>query len=443
MRRNKITIILLTITLLLSNLPVSAFGETEVPERFPNLTITVSEASPDCQHVDTLKDKQLSVTITKDLDPEVSITIPLTYIPELWEFVAQDHYENPSMSVILEDFTENLPKSETDTTQDSPDSPVTLSQKMLEGNEYTGGDKEALSKGYTITLNGLEDDDHYTDFEYLVYVETAESLWDSFEQTVQQMREMGGEAYADYEMPETFSKMQDDYANICGYDSFLDMLKDSGYTQDEIQQELTRNAQMDLLLEELRSGTFEGYLSFLGLLNCDCPELKYYEIYHEYYKLKDGKYTLVGRTQDGEPDDVYETPVLEAPVGTVIRAEDYIQCEYDNETYEYVGSYESWVVWEEDGNPSWDINKCDQFTIEEYDDEGLVLRYVLEEKESIPPTEDSSNEPSDNIDENTSEEQVTDNEVSPPTGDKSAIALYTLLLSFAAAGLFLKRKLQL
>ncbi len=136
-------------------------------------------------------------------------------------------------------------------------------------------------------------------------------------------------------------------------------LTDGEFTQEDIAEIQALIVEVDELLAYLKSEEYTGTV-FAGVyMECDCPVTVTYDIYHQYFKEIDGKMILAGTksygSEDGmanfpgmEPEDIfdyeYERYGYKGISGDVIKASDYIQTEFNGETYEYVGSYDDYTL---------------------------------------------------------------------------------------------------
>ena len=225
-----------------------------------------------------------------------------------------------------------------------------------------------------------------------------------------------------------------------GVKGLLDeILKEEGSSLDELIAELATEdqelaAQVEELFQEIddtlaymQSDEFPGVLFVGATVSCDCPVKDYYEIFHEYYKNVDGNLELIG----------FEFEEYEAYSGTVVKAEDYIKCDYEGVTYEYKGSFDLDVMYEDAYNEyDWSAYELDEGVVDE-EFWGLLLRYEIieeiseEEEENIP----AETLPTD-IDDQNNEVIITDKNAAPATGDAQNVGFY-FVISATALGIIL------
>lgn len=204
-------------------------------------------------------------------------------------------------------------------------------------------------------------------------------------------------------------------------------------------------AQVRVLFEEIdntiaymQSDEFPGLLFVGASLSCDCPENNYYQIIHEYYKNINGELVYVDCTV--EDYEEFE--------GAVIKAQDFIKCEYDGVMYEYKGSFDYAVMFEDVYfEYDWSEYAMDEFVVGDEDVCGLVLRYEIVEEAG---TEEDQKDNMDKapVDENTHDDTaeqekdllITDKTAAPETGDIQNIGLYVAAAVGALGVIVLKLK---
>jgi len=443
MKLRKILVSLLAVLMLVSSVQAVAFaGEagTEDGKNNPNFSADVSLSNGDCVEFETLKKAELSITLTKDEDPAMTITAPVVYDEELETFSTEAYIEGEAMESILAELSARqsgyLKKSMEEAAGDIDESePIAEASKLmrmtLSETEEDGEEEYDILEGYTVVLNGLPEGGHYT-CEFLASVENGDTVIFVFEFAKALMKELLKEEYPDVKLEaDTYIGLMDEIAKLEGFETYHDALLAEDYTEEEIAEEMELYIEMDAMLQQARSGAYPATLDLFGVLACECPVMEYYEIYHEYYKEDlDGNRSLVARVAEGDEEGLGFS-ALKGATGSYIRAEDYIQCEYEGRTYEYVNSYDSFTIYDE--KPNWEKDIVTEFKLGDMMYSGMVLRYV--EKE-VPPDPEPVPDIEDDADVEPSEPEADsdqDTEVSPPTGDHTMIGIYIALIVTALA----------
>ncbi len=200
--------------------------------------------------------------------------------------------------------------------------------------------------------------------------------------------------------------------------SALEALMEKKFTDEERAQINKEIADIDAVLNYVRDEKYSGTVIAGVYVTCGCPVSMEYEIIHQYFKEVNGKMKLAGTEQYGPEDGYYS-----GFTGDMIKAADYIKCEYKGETYEYIGSYDSEAELYDQKDVDefysdedwWSESRMDEFVLDDDDDSpfGLVLRYELKDSAGSGMLADNGN---------------------PQTGDNSFIELYAVLLLISAVG---------
>ncbi len=469
MKRRKICVSVLVLLLMLSSLQLTAFANDEQltggqalgeTEKMSNIVFMAMPENLDCTELETLQDLEAKLVLTKDADPAITAELPLMYEKELGGLIGEAYVEGDAMKTIIADLTAN--QEQYGELLDLDD--LNLNELLEEGEDVLSEDSSTLSKkqmvkklsetleeaveefnifdGYTVTVEGLPE--HFT-VQHMGVVITGDMLLDVFDLLKNLMAEL-------MEIPElkdaqTVQEVLDGFAKSMEYDDFQAMLVDFEMTAEEIAELDTAIAEIEEIFNQAKAGTFESILTDIGILQCTCPILEYYEIYHEYYQEVDGKRTLVKRVAENE--DEWGFSNLTGESGSYIRAEDWIKCEYDGVTYDYVNSYDSMVTFDEE--PNWEEDIVTEFQLGDYlFCSGLVLRYVHVEEPAAPVDEDLDAADEDDgtvSDDCDADDTESDVEAAPLTGDHTPIGLYVALLATAAVAIivlvaYMKRKNQ-
>lgn len=432
MRMKKVLVSLMAALMVISSVQITVFAEETAAQKEEtpkaNFAATIGLMNENCLEYEKLKQAELSVTMTKTADPAVTVTAPIVYDAEVGIFSASTYIEDEAMAVILEELSErqtklleeSMEELFTDEAKDAVEASKMIRNKLSEAEEEVYN----ILAGYTVAVNGLPEGEHYqTDFSAMV--ENGDMVIFVFELSKSLIESLLSEEGKALNLEaDSYIGLMDEIAKMEGFASYEAALLAEGYTEAEIAEEMELYIEMDTLLTQARNGEYPSSLSLLGVLTCECPTVELYEIYHEYYKEDaNGKRTLVARVAEGEPDE-YGEYYLEGESGDYIRAEDFIQCEYEGVTYEYVNSYDSFVIYDE--QPNWKQDIVTEFKLGDMMYMGMVLRYVDKEE---PPAE---MEPVVDLDD-TDVNDGADTEVSPATGDHTPIALYVAILITAIA----------
>ena len=433
MRLRKLCVSIFALLILIASMQVAVFAEegtesTETTMQVPNFVVMVTPENMDCTELETLTGVEAKMVLTKEADPTITVELPLVYDKDLGGFMAASYVESDAMQTILADLAVNqaqyddllnlddlnmdgLDEVNVDEGVELPSAnrlAKTLSETLDEATEEID-----IYQGYKVELQGLPEGGHFT-YEHSGLVLTSELIVEIFD--------FAKELFAEIlEIPEvkdaqTVQEILDALAKMMEYESLEAMLVDFEMTEEEMTQLNAMVALVEDVLAQAKAGTFAGILVDSGYLTCACPDLEYYEIYHEYYKEVNGKRTLVARI--AENSDEWGSSMVTGEAGDYIRAEDWIQCEFDGLTYDYVNSYDSWVMYDEE--PKWDSDIVTEFKLGDFEYSGLVLRYVYVEEPEV--TVDPS--PEDDGD----QELTQQDEEAPLTGDHTPIGLYVALL---------------
>lgn len=411
--------------LMITAIPVTAFAEetASLAEQVPDVTANVLLFNTECLELPNLED-DLSMVISRKTDGSVIAEIPLTTVVDEDGEETTGYWQGIAMDALTDEVMDELIALQGELEMDdiSTYNSVEEADDVLEDIEEEVSD---ILDGFNVTLSGAPEG-HY-EVETIASVMTSEIM----EYVIELLKEVF--AYEmqsenpDYVVPESFSQLIKDY------------LEYAEISLDELAEELgmeallddTTWAEVDEAVEFLCSDEFKGMLVVNAYLDCDCPETISYEVVHEYYKVVDGKKTLVGTASYGplgsEYDDGY---YYEGKTGDLIKAEDYINCEFGGKTYKYVGSYEYFDEYE-----------LSEFTLSGgWDDPyGLILRYELEEdaddNSGVNTGSDKNNQTTDtdNKSGNSDVKVNATNAKAAQTGDHSHLGRYIVLLVAAVA----------
>ena len=413
--------ICVTIMLTLLSLPMSVQAENEDENIYGDAIVTVSVENPECLQIHELEAAQITAVIGLKNKPEFT---PLEIPVEALNMEVND--ENAELSFwlgykektiekafldylsdiqgdIFADISEGL-KEDSDTSQVEDDA-----EEMLD-------EASAVLNEITIELQGLPE--HYKlDMETSSCTIVTNEVVKAIVGIIETLLEL---LYPDINM-ETIG--------IQGL--FDEILKQEGTSLDELIAELAAEdpelagqvrqlfEEIDSTLEYMQSDKFPGILFVGATLSCACPVKEYYEITHEYYKKVDGKLVYVNSEYEDYED--YE--------GKVIKAEDYVKCEYDGIVYEFKGSFNPDVVFEDVYYEyDWSSYALDEITVGDEEIGGLLLRYEIEE-ETDPIVPGEMEEPI-----------MSEKEVAPATGDEQNVRFYLAIVAVAVGVIILTKR---
>ena len=116
MKLRKLCVSVLVLLLLISSMQVTVFAEDEqltggqVPgetEPMSNLVFMAMPENLNCKELESLKDAQAKLIITKDADPTITAELPLSYEGELGGLIGESYVEGEAMKTIIADLTAN------------------------------------------------------------------------------------------------------------------------------------------------------------------------------------------------------------------------------------------------------------------------------------------------------------------------------------------------
>lgn len=377
--KRKICAILLSMTLMMTAFTQVGFADlVDDIKKGPNTIAMVTVENPDCVELVNVKD--LEVRLSKP-SAGINITIPVQNI----------EIEGEVMNVWLGTGKERITDA------------VMKQLADIQGKIDLGGYEETpedivedigdVLEGFDVDILGLPAD-HYT-YGASAFVLTN----DIFKQIVELFKEMIDEYYGEFT---TFKELIESLMKD------LDIsMEDLDPETKAIFQEIIAN--IDPLLAYLTSEDFSGLLICGATLVCACPDIEEYQIQHRYYERIDGKLKLVGIVREGEYDEWYEDYYIKGTYGSKISAKDFLKTDYNGVSYEFIGSYDTDVIYDD---WKWSKYKISTFTLGTDWTDGLILRYVIDKGTTIS------------------------GEKSPDTGDHAPIGIYIALLVTAilAAG---------
>lgn len=409
---------LLAMVMVLTSVQVATFAETD--DHYYNLYGDFVLYNEDCLEMENNKQKKdVKMVITKNEDPSVTVSLPLKFDDEefLEGFWGSDYLDTPEMKTILTDLEENQ-QGQNAKMKAKKNAKAALKNagnkygKKLRTKKSVLSMEEKLFEGYTVSVEGIED--HYKIVEPMGILTTAESFQAEIDETVKMIRDYGGSAYKNYETPDTYTQLMDDFVKaVDGYDSYVDMLKDDELTEKEIEEELEYLKEKDAIYADVKKGEFGGQLDVIGDLECDCPESAYVMITHEYYKVIDGKRTMILSNEEE----------IEVHTGDTVYGKDYAKTTLNDETYELT---ETLSYIERKPTEKLEINKDFLFG-------GLILCYDYVESEDEPAgavSDDDEEKP----DKPKRKPEVVTGEDGPNTGDYTPVGMYLMLLAAATVG---------
>ena len=425
--------ILIVIMMLCSGITVTAFADSEKVTDMPEAVVLVQVSNAECKMVEKMTDLTVDIKLKDGRDV---INVPVERVEAqgddtiaLWLGYSMDKID-AQIKADMAEFQKDYHLGSYEEFMDN-----IFSLLFDAGDAYK--DLMAIFDNYEIVINGIpEDTDHEFKIETSTMLITSTIVSELFDIAVGLLGEL-------------FELSKDETANINNFsdiitllndflieeemleegqdifDLLMESMEDSDISKEELVAAVT---EMDEMLDYLRSEEYTGTV-FAGVyMDCECPYTVEYTIYHQYFKEVDGKMVLTGTVNNGPLnyedkykemfgedftsffDYEFEKYYYECLSNQIIYAADYVQPEFNGETYNYVGSYgSSTLVWPDmsffwtDENDyitldelyaadewwtEYKYNKID-FSDEDYPS-GLVLRYEILE-DSTPDTGDTSN----------------------------------------------------
>lgn len=429
---------MLAMIMLVFSIQITAFAENEdnTSEAVKGDAVAIVEIdNPACAELENLGDLALVVGLKSDSefgieipvkavemgmeDGDAELTLWLGYKEKAIEKEVLDYLAN-LQGDIFEDLYDDDVLDEEWTNEDYTDEEVEDSLDQM----------SALLNEVEISVNGLPEG-HYT-----VDADSSGCMiitQDIVKEIISMIEEMIAMLYPEinFDEIEGFSGLVD--AILAQEETTLDEVISMLAEEDpEFAEEIRQLfAEIDEAIAYMTSDEFPGLLIAGAYLNCECATVEEYEIVHEYYKNVDGELELVGYVYEGEPwfeDSDY--CYLEGMSGQIVKASDFISCEYEGVTYEYVGSYNVDVMYEDTYYEyDWSEYELEEFVLgdEETWIDGLVLRYEIEgERDAVP-------ENTDNVDDEGVVSTADGREAAPQTGDVNQLLIY-LVLTVVSAG---------
>lgn len=370
----------------------------------PKAIAVVTVDNPECILYDQIG-KNLNVTVSIDNGETVIADIPVVKVEEgddedemeLW--LGQD-ISKPFTDDIIAKLTEIQKDIESDIGIDISLDDMTEEEfeKLMEYMDDAEKILEKIFSSYTVTLTGLPADSETHKFEIeaqTLYLSNSmankliafvkEAIGELFELTQDEMNSIT--KFSD--LVTVLEKELKESGLLGENNDIVDVLYDGKATdaeREEFQQTLQK---LDDMVAFVKTEEYKGTVITNVTVTCGCPKSIYYEVIHQYFKVKGNEVSLVGTEMYGPNAGEYK-----GMTGETVSAKDFIHCDYSGETYKYVGSYDSYVVlldqeeiddfYFDDGY--WNEAKLDSFVLS--DDEsvdvpdGLVLRYEFVEEDT-------------------------------------------------------------
>lgn len=431
---------IVTVLILMMTISVPSFADTENNDNdvinVPEAVALVEIENVDCKLINEIGD--LCVKISFASSGETIAEIPVVRVEEtdedmlaLWLGYEPKQKILDSVKQQMENFQKDFHldswaslKGEWEIYGDDDEFEDRLSEMESELNK--------IFSNYTVELTGLpEKDGHEFKTEAGAMILTSE-LTNEF---LQMFKELVGEALKltkeELAQIDSFSSMLDIIeVKLIDMDlldegkdilSLVEELSETKFTEEEKTQFYDEIAQLDEILAYMKSEEYTGTVIAGVYVTCGCPIKIDYLIVHQYFKKSGDKVKLVGTETYG--------PAAEGLylgfTGDTVKAADYINCEYKGETYKYIGSYDSVLEFYDQSEVDefyndekyWAEYAMDEFVInDEFDPDGLVLRYELNEKTA-------------------SEAAVNNNGDSPQTGDDTMLLPYFIIMILSALGM--------
>lgn len=410
--KRKLFVSLLAVMLVMGSLSQTVFADfMDEVKQSSNTVVMVSVDNPSCLELENLKDLKVHLACE---EAGLDITVPVEEFEfdggsmGLWLGYPSEKISDAIMNKLAE------LQDKIDFEEDSGELP-----DMEDAGDIIY-DVENLLTDVKITVEGLPEGHYVVDSSAVIL--THEVFKEAVDLIMEAAKEELGEVNS---FSELFDKLMKEFG--LDLDEILDTSKwteedwaefeEMGITAEDIENIKSLIKNIDPFIEYLTSEEFSGILIANAELTCDCPEVISYCVEHRYYERVNGKLKLVGTVDEGEEDEFY---MLKGIEGTTISAKDFKQAVYKGRTYQYMGSYNDEVLYDD---YKWKEYEQDSFVLGDDDCFGLVLRYVYDKDGSV--SGDSAN----------GSTSTGNGETAPPTGDETPIGAWVLLL--AAAGLAL------
>lgn len=414
--KKKFFVSLLAVMLVIVSLCQIAFADfMDEVKKSPNAVVMVSVDNEDCLELENLKDLKVRVTCP---GAGLDMTVPMEEVQMagetmgLWLGFPSEKISDAIMNKLAE------MQGELDLGELEKDPKLDMTSMEDAGDVIE--DIENLLTEVEITVEGLPEGHYVVDSSAAIL--THEICKAAIDMIMEAAREEFGEVNS---FSELFDKLMEQLG--LDLDEVLDTsawteedwenLEEMGITEADIENIKTLIANLDPLIEYITSEEFSGILIANAYLVCECPQICDYTVEHRYYERVNGKLKLVGTVDEGEEAEAY---ILQGKEGDVIYAEDFKQPVYQGKTYEYLGSYSDYALYDD---YNWKYHRMKSLTLGDYEfGSGLVLRYVYDQDGSgtAGGTAGTSGR--------------GDGQSAPATGDEQPLDIYVLVLA-AALGL--------
>ncbi|WP_338546986.1 hypothetical protein V1225_14200 [Emergencia sp. JLR.KK010] len=414
--RKKLFICLLAVMLVIASLCQTVFADfMDDVKQSPNAVVMVSVDNEDCLELENLKDLKVRLTCP---GAGLDMTVPVEEVQMdgetmgLWLGFPSEKISDAIMNKLAE------MQGELDLGELEEDPKLDMTSMEDAGDVIE--DIENLLTEVEITVEGLPEGHYVVDGSAAIL--THEVCKAAIDMIMEAAREEFGEV-------NSFSELFDKLMKQLGLDldEVLDtsawtqedweILEEMGITEADIENIKTLIANLDPLIEYITSEEFSGILIANAYLVCECPQICDYTVEHRYYERVDGKLKLVGTVNEGEKANNY---YLMGTEGDIIYAEDFKQPVYQGKTYEYLGSYSDYALYDD---YNWKYYRMKSLTLGDYESgSGLVLRYVYDKDGSAAAGSTAGTS------------GKGDGQSAPATGDEQPLGIYVLVLA-AALGL--------
>lgn len=438
------TICILVMMMLISCFTVTSFAATqedgEVP-KVPDAVALVTVDNVNCKVINDIKD--LSVLIKFKDSGKVIANIPVVRVEDYGDDSVALWLGYEPTEAILDDIKDEMSEIQKDLHIPSWKELMKLIQNSSEDEldaylETLEKTLENISGSYTVELTGLpEAADHEYKYEADVMILNSKLVNEILTFCKEIIGELFGMTDAELAKITSFSGMIDaieqefvEMGFLKEGQDLLSWIEESGavnFTAEDKAEIENALAEIDSILAYMKSEAYKGTVIAGVDVKCGCPYLMEYEIVHQYFKVTNGKATLVGTVREGDYKGSESPKVYKEWEGFEVKASDYKNCEYKGNTYHYIGSYDS-------------LNECfDDMDVQDfYDDKQYFDRY-----EAV--TEYTLDHDKDDVDGLLLCYEIVDNtESSPSTGDDSDMGIYFAIMALAvavmASSVFIRRK---
>lgn len=359
----KLLSITLAIIMVFATMSTAVFAEGE-QKQFPNVYADVWTDNIDCIHSE---DADVSLKITKG--SMVPIVLDLQFDEDYGSYVFEGRTEGidpiiteiAGNTVLMQEYADWIADLDAEGSFDILGKAGYTVEVIAEDNdadhELTVGEIDS-----SVLTKELIDDTTET----VTYLLMSTIINASTDAEVKELAELFGGVDLLVKEDAVYIVYSDSTEKELVFTDLLELIKDEDLADEmELDEEdLADIKEYEDMIAAMEAGTYLGELIIDINLECECPVLSEYTLYHEYYDA-----------DDNYIDQTYIEKTV--PELSVVKLEDIKLLEkYDGKEYKFVGLY----IVEEDGECDWS-KPVSEFTVPKADDEEymeVVAKYVAE-----------------------------------------------------------------